>query len=74
MPGTQQQVRGTVNFQIFNPDEKGIYKPENTTLVWGDTEKSLAKGLRKTEIAKKDIKKLTKPELKKFTANAIQIF
>jgi hypothetical protein len=74
LPGTQQQVRGTVNFQIFNPDEKGIYKPENTTLVGGDTEKSLAKGLRKTEIAKKDIKKLTKPELKKFTANAIQIF
>ena len=30
--------------------------------------------MRKTEIAKKDIKKLTKPELKKFTANAIQIF
>jgi len=74
LPGKQKQVRGTVNFQIFNPDEKGIYKPENTTLVGGDTEKSLAKGLRKTEIAKKDIKKLTKPELKKFTANAIQIF
>ena len=74
LPGTQQEVRGTVNFQIFNPDKKGIYKPENTTLVGGDTEKSLAKGLRKTEIAKKDIKKLTKPELKKWTDNTIERF
>jgi hypothetical protein len=74
LPGKQQQVRGTVNFQIFNPDEKGIYKPDNTTLVGGDTEKSLAKGLRKTEIAKKDLKKLTKTELKKFTDNSIERF
>jgi hypothetical protein len=73
LPGKQKQVRGTVNFQIFNPDEKGIYKPENTTLVGGDTEKSLAKGLPK-ELRKKDIKKLTKPELKKFTVNTVRIF
>ena len=73
LPGKQKQVRGTVNFQIFNPDEKGIYKPDNTTLVGGDTEKSLAKGLPK-ELRKKDIKKFTKPDLKKFTDNTVQIF
>jgi hypothetical protein len=73
LPGTQQEVRGTVNFQIFNPDEKGIYKPENTTLAGGDTEKSLAKGLPK-ELRKKDIKKFTKPELKTWTDNTVQIF
>ena len=74
LPGTQQQVRGTVNFQVFQPDEKGIYKPENTKLVGGDTEKSLAKGLRETPLAKKDIAKLTKADRKIATDNALKIF
>ena len=59
--GTQQQVRGTVNFQVFQPDEKGIYKPENTRLVGGDEFKSAA-GLSDDPMAREafaDIKKTT---------------